>query len=323
MRFYFGFSKKIPLKWIVTAILGILAFFGLTKVHAMELSDLNYSRSFLLGNEYNISISCNVPTQSFIWSFDNPISITNDNEYIIFLYSNMFSSSTGQYSLIDYGPGAFELVRTNGSTRLCDFKDGYIICPVNKGETYDRLKLNFLNVNFPCLASTPNVYNMKFFNYAFVYTNYTANNQTTIIDNQQQIIDSQNDTNDLLNDDSTSESSSSANSFFNDFEVDDSKGITNIITAPIRFLEGLLTYNPNECSNLNFDLNMADDNISQTKALSLPCGSVLWSRVPSTVETTYTVFVWGLMAYRVLIGLVKFFNDTLNPEKDKEYWLDL
>lgn len=331
MRFYFGFSKKIPIKWIVTAILGILAFFGLTKVHALELSDLQVVRPVNLGNNFLQTINCNNSTlYDSSWTFTNSVSIDSDNYFLIFPYSTMTvaasdidSTTTWNYYLVNFRPGLFELFDSTGNSVLCESKEGYILCPTIKGRTYTFLRFNFRASGFSCSGDITSTFKLTTMVWNFIYRNPVASQNQTIIDNQQQIIDSQNDTNDLLNDDSTSESSSSANSFFNDFEIDDSKGITNIVTAPLRFLQGLLTYNPNQCSNLSFDLNMSDDNISQTKALQLPCGNILWSRVPSAVETTYSIFIWGLMAYRVLIGLLKFFNETLDPESSKEYFLDL
>ena len=79
MRFYFGFSKKIPIKWIITAILAILAFFGISKVHALEITDLNYVRQVSIDN----SLIDDSITNSRIFTFQTPFT-PSDYDYAVY-----------------------------------------------------------------------------------------------------------------------------------------------------------------------------------------------------------------------------------------------
>lgn len=358
MRFYFGFSKKIPIKWIIGAILGILAFFGLTKVHAETLSDIPIEYT---SQQYKYSNSWNSISTNF---FTLPAGSTLQIRYI------------GNFSLnADVQSGSFSQPTLFGRVYLCSDKNmtaGWsdtsgvtnvwfynTKIPCNYyGSTYTggtlwvgsyTLSPSYTNAigNFSFILSTyfNSETSVQIYNNVFSFNQFEPNyyesgsyaalveiirilssqntSNQTIINNQQQIIDSNQNINDSLNDDNTTEAGSSANDFFDDFEVQDTHGISGVITAPIVFLQNLLTYNPNSCSPLSFTLNMSDDNISQSKSLSLPCGSVLWSKAPNSVILIYDTLIWGLLGYRVLIGLNKFFNDTLNPETAKEYYLDL
>lgn len=318
MRFYFGFSKKIPIKWIIGAILGVLAFFGFTKVHALSFADLvPTGERAVFGNSFPAT-----PAKgggNILYSFNSSFTNSGHFDFLVVPYSLVFTSTPNQtYNIIDNISFTIYLVDSLGYWNPCQIENGLVLCPLVDDFTYSGIMtsfpINFAVANSQYFLSFPNSYGLL----------YNINNSSqTIIDNQQSIINSQQDINDSLNDDNTSEAGTSANDFFDDFEVQDTHGISGVITAPIVFLQNLLTYDPNSCSPLSFTLNMSDDNISQSKQLSLPCGTLLWSKAPSSVILIYDTLIWGLLGYRVLIGLNKFFNETLNPESAKEYYLDL
>lgn len=320
MRFYFGFSKKIPIKWIITAILGILAFFGFTKVHALELTDMDYvtdDTTYFTTGRYNLS-DCGSSGNGCTLSFNFSKLLNKNAEFLVVKYVLSNSTNTGlqgtyPYSeVLSYSPA---IIDENYVGTLCQVSNGYFICPIDKNKNYRNINLSFVNTGG---YSTITVYSR------FYFYNSRGNSQyNAIIEGQQQIVDSQNNINNSINDDNTSESSSSANSFFSDFDISDSKGITAVILAPINFLENLLTYSPNSCTPLTLNLNMSDDNLNQSSSISFPCGSVLWSRAPQSVVNVYYILIWGLFGYRVLIGLNKFFNDMVNPESVSEFYLDL
>lgn len=332
MRFYFGFSKRIPIKWILIAIGGILAFFGITKVSALsvdELTPVSCFNAFYYPNNgqtgYNNTFS-NINT-TFSRNFYESVKDSNV-DYYVFPYSQSSyqldtSSTIGVGNLTVFSSRmCFSSVQGSNSSDACTdclYDGGYYICPNRK----DLYTSNFtMYINTLGIRSTISIPQ-----YICGYVLSPNQNTQSIIDNNnqntQQIIDSQNNINNSINNSQVDSSSTSGGGFFDNFSVDDSRGFSSIITAPLQFLRDLLTSGAS-CSPLSFDIEMKDDNIRVSNTgLSLPCGNVLWNRVPQAIELIWVTLVWGLVGYRLLLDMVKFINNSLNPEYSKEYFLDL
>lgn len=332
MRFYFGFSKRVPFKWILIAIGAILAFFGIfNNAHALSVDELSpvacynffyrsndgvggLNTSFSgLNTDYsrNFYESINNPSiDYFVFpysqsSYQNSSNNINVGNISIFSTRMCFSSSQGTYNT-DYCSD-------------CVYNGGYYICPNAKTMYTSNFRIYVNTLQIQSTISIPQ--------YICGYK-YTGNADTnTIIDNDnsntQQIIDSQNNINNSINNSQVDSSSTSGGGFFDNFSVDDSRGFSSIITAPLQFLRDLLTSGAS-CTPLSFDIEMKDDNIMVSNTgLTLPCGNVLWNRVPQAIELIWVTLVWGLVGYRLLLDMVKFINNSLNPEYSKEYFLDL
>lgn len=325
MKFYFGVSKRIPIKWILIAIGGILAFLGFTlKANALELSDLQFKAAYNTGDNHNQTFYCNQnygsPRIYFSTNFVN-----NSDVVVVYYSSVLINGNNTSGSLNDLEVGKM-LFATDNSVSFCEDKGSYLICPVVKGKTYNSIYLEFLNNNFACnnnWSSKQYLFAQYFYGYDY---KVNASSQAIIDNNNQNaqdIIDSQQQIQDSINNSSVDSSSTSGGGFFDNFSVDDSRGFSSIIVAPLQFLRDLLT-SGSTCSPLGFDIEMKDDNIRVSNTnLSLPCGDVLWSRVPQAIELIWVTLVWGLVGYRLLIDMVKFINNSLNPEYSKEYFLDL
>ena len=125
------------------------------------------------------------------------------------------------------------------------------------------------------------------------------------------IDDTNKNLNDLKDDISNSNSSgatSDASSFFNNFTTEDNGGISSIITAPLRMINSLIS-NSGSCNDLSLKLNM----VSIEKDVSIPCGSILWSKASSSTITIYHTIVYGLAAFVILRDLYKQIEDIKNP----------
>lgn len=317
MRFYFGFSKRIPFKWIILVLAAILAFFGISyQAHALTISDLDYVKVIDVGNAGGGVIS---GTDTH-YIFSNPYTNSDGDEFLVFPYQFTYdeynTTSTGHSNDILSWTFTFE---SNQNWLLCQADNGVVICPMIKNYTYTGIYIKWAS----SLTSGSNYYLTFNSRYAYVYNSKNKQTYNTIIQQQQDIITSQNDINNSINNSQVDSSSTSGGGFFDNFSVDDSRGFSSIITAPLQFLRDLLTSN-DSCNPLSFNIEMKDDNISVSNTgLQLPCGNVLWNRVPQTIEVIWVTLVWGLVGYRLLLDMVKFINNSLNPEYSKEYFLDL
>lgn len=338
MRFYFGFSKKIPIKWILIAIGGLLAFFGIiNKAHALELSNYNHENIYYFQNGVqNVDLQFNsTSTLDFNSNlvFDNSFSNSYNNRYAFFYvssyyYSGYLNSSNFDINFNSYLSSYRVRLVTNGLWISCINQDNVIICPLSSDSNVVYTGLNFsgkysdkiLNPNGNQVISLQ----VSLASYVDIYS--TTNNQAIIDNNNQNtqaIINGQNNINSSINNSTIDSSSTNGGGFFDNFSVSDSRGFSSIIIAPIQFLRDLLTSGAS-CSPLSFSINMQDDNLSvSNNGLTLPCGDVLWSRVPQAIELIWITLIWGLVGYRLLLDMVKFVNNSLNPEYSKEYFLEL
>lgn len=148
--------------------------------------------------------------------------------------------------------------------------------------------------------------------------NTIINQNDTIINNQTEINESINDINDSLTDDDISGSLDTGNDFFDNFSIDDSRGFSAIVTAPIQFLRDLLT-SSSSCQPLSISFNPNDSVHSGSANWSVPCGDILWSKAPSSIILLWDTIIWGLLGYRILIDLFKFINKMIDPEDKSEY----
>lgn len=145
---------------------------------------------------------------------------------------------------------------------------------------------------------------------------------TTIINNQQQIINSQNQTNDILNNDNTTSATNSGSSWFSGFQIDNTKGFTSIITAPIRLIQGILN-GSSSCTNLTIPISLKHNSTTLSNEVSLPCGSILWNNVPNAAVLLYWSTIFGLFAWWVLRDMYKFIDSIRDPDNKTEFLMKL
>lgn len=126
-----------------------------------------------------------------------------------------------------------------------------------------------------------------------------------IKEEQQNTTNAVQDVNDTINNSDTSESQSTAGSFFSGFSDNDHGGLSGIITAPLGAINEMLS---NQCSPLTASY--------KGKEMSLPCGSTFWNGL-GEAKTFYNVIVGGLLCYRIILKLFVIINNLKNPENDK------
>ena len=129
-------------------------------------------------------------------------------------------------------------------------------------------------------------------------------------------IDETNDKLDNLNDslNNSNVDDNVGSSFFNDFTDEDNGGISGIIKAPLVLINSLLG-STNSCNDLSFPILSTN--------VSLPCGSLLWSKVPSDVLTIYHTIICGYLSFILLKKLYKDIEDLKNPNDSEVKTTDL
>ncbi len=96
--------------------------------------------------------------------------------------------------------------------------------------------------------------------------------------------------------------------FFGSFKLDTFNGLTGILTAPLRLINAMLTYNES-CTPLYLTIF--------NKQISFPSGCTFWEKVPDSIETIFQVLIYGPVAFYLLKSLFKDLQNIYDPNKSK------
>lgn len=129
----------------------------------------------------------------------------------------------------------------------------------------------------------------------------------------QAIADGQQQLNDTLNNDDVTGATSTAESFFDDFQSD-SHGLSGIITAPLRLIQSLSS---SSCTPLSIPLPFVNQNAT------FPCMSTVYTTHFPTFLSLYQLITTGLIGYWVLIKLFGHVKGMQDPKDDRIEVLDL
>lgn len=135
-------------------------------------------------------------------------------------------------------------------------------------------------------------------------------------DNIKDTNDRINDLDNNITDSDTSGANSKGKSFFDNFNTTDNGGISSIVSAPLRLIKGLVSSNgTNSCTDLPMNI--------MGKDVFLPCGKILWSKVPQGTLTIYYTIICGVGAYALLRALFKDIENLKNPNNSEVKTTDL
>ena len=346
MRFHIGFSKRISKKTIIF-ILGLLSmalamFFGNTEIVFADQVTINAQPGYYAYYRDNSStpiipsVTCNTNHcvysvsnyngfngYNFTYSYDlASISCSSRKADIIFnaylrntsggaLQENMnisgVTNGTAQALSMEYGGIQFKLRGVNLDRTIT-----FVTNASGSPTTQVGAAWILARVTYECITDQNAAINSAAQD---IMQNDNQNTQSIIDsfeDSTQDIINNQNDSN-------TSSSQSSANTFFNNFQFNDTRGLTSVITSPIRLLQGIIN-STDSCSDYTFSISMLG---TQTKQVSLPSGCILWNNVPQQVVLAYWIIVWAIVGYRALIDMIHFASSLRDPDKKNDYTLDL
>lgn len=135
-------------------------------------------------------------------------------------------------------------------------------------------------------------------------------------DNIKDTNDKINDLDSNITDSDTSGANSKGKSFFDKFNTTDNGGISSIVSAPLRLIKGLVSSNgTNSCTDLPMTILGKD--------VAIPCGKILWSKVPQGTLTIYYTIICGVGAYALLRALFKDIDKLKNPNNSEVKTTDL
>ena len=138
----------------------------------------------------------------------------------------------------------------------------------------------------------------------------SINDTKDAINDTKQSID---DLKDSITDSDTSGASDSAGGFFTDFE-DDDYGLSDIVTLPLTFIQGLANA---ECTDLSLPLPFVDENVE------LPCMSAIYQQYAGAFLTIYQIITFGIVGYWVCVNTLRLVNNFKNPDNDEVEVMDL
>lgn len=182
-----------------------------------------------------------------------------------------------------------------------------------------------LTINLYIRVDSGTYDNVKFFPGLLTgFTNtYVKPGEKTCTSKIDDLNDNIKDTNDKINDldnnitdSDTSGANSKGKSFFDNFNTTDNGGISSIVSAPLRLIKGLVSSNgTNSCTDLPMNI--------MGKDVFLPCGKILWSKVPQGTLTIYYTIICGVGAYALLRALFKDIENLKNPNNSEVKTTDL
>ena len=230
------------------------------------------------------------------------ISITNNN---ISRLSMNFTKSNS-FNRIVFG--------LNGSSR--DTKLTIDVSNLENDKSY-TISWNLLNnvqgsISFNDLMISDNGY----INYVKSGEKFCTSKIDDLNDNIKDTNDNIKDLDKNIKDTDTSGANGKGKNFFDNFNTTDNGGISGIISAPLRLIKGLVSSNgTNSCTDLPMTI--------MGKDVALPCGKILWSKVPQGTLTIYHTIICGFGAFAILRALFKDIEDLKNPNNSEVKTTDL
>lgn len=181
-----------------------------------------------------------------------------------------------------------------------------VTCPVN----FTNGGLKVLEVDMNGITNSWNV----FYSIGSVATFEKLDDTDKVIDSIEDNKKAVQDLNDDINNDNVDESSSSASSFFNNFDSGSTGNLTDIISLPLDFLSSL----NNSCSPINLTIPFIDTNIT------IPCMSTYLSQfLPSSLLNLIRLVINGIISYRAIASLLNFINGLKDPNNSDLEVMDL
>lgn len=251
------------------------------------------------------------------FTFDHYYGSDSRADYMIFSYTAYFkhwdSSPNPSYEVYDNEINDLQLMfriyfneNGQGNYDICEQQNNLIVCPIKPNRSYRNL---WVSVLLPGSQNTPDSHNNYYIQF-YGRTTLMKSNGQAIIDNQNQ---NHNETMSFFNDTNSTETDSTANSFFSNFTDTDHGGLSSIITAPLSTINAMLS---NQCVQPSATWKGA--------TISLPCGDMFWSREgASGLKNLLNVFYGGFVCYYAIRRLFLLIEQLKDPTNDRIEVLDL
>lgn len=157
--------------------------------------------------------------------------------------------------------------------------------------------------------------------YLMVWHYYSTDNNASTIEGliQDQIEEdkktNQNleDLNDNLTSSDTSDASSSADSFFNDFDKND-YGLADIVKIPLNFITNISSAT---CTPLSIPIPFVDTDFT------LPCMYSIYQTYFGNILSIYQTITFGMIAYYIVLDIFRMIKNFKDPNNDEIEVLEL
>lgn len=261
----------------------------------------------LIHDWYFVKLSSNLnPGITYTWVFDTwyttraTQSYYNKNVDVFLMASDTggYSGSSSAYvSNVSCRAGLTEGTTTKVSW-TCSFTP-------TKSINYLYMRLTFNNNNVPFSSFGCNKGYLTFDNAQVD----AINNQTNIIVDSTTIInDTLNDLNDTIEDTDVEDDGNDMADFINDFNLNGSSQLSDLLTIPITFIQNVLV----DSSNTDFCTTW------RNKQICLPNGSLIWGRNDITpFKTFFNILVGGFLSYKMILSFLFTSERALNPKDNK------
>lgn len=192
---------------------------------------------------------------------------------------------------------------TDGNWAFCDINGNTIMCPTNRSPSIAGIDLYY---NF----RSDHITTASFILYRGPRY-YQLIDSTSAIESQTQ---QQQQQHQEMMDSNTTQAESDASDFFGNFTVEDTGGLSAIITAPLNTIQSLLS---STCTNLVLPLPFVNQN------LTLPCMNDIYTTHFGAFFTLYQTIILAIISYRCIRSIffdIKGFSD---PDDDRIEVMDL
>lgn len=250
---------------------------------------------------------------SYVFGPDHAFSNMN---YSFLIYMGSYSSQQNLYKpIVQLNHATCDVVQNNslytGSSTY--FSNVYAVKCNNVRLDKTNVKVNIVQPNVS--ASINNIFGISsIWDFTPVYnSNSIISSIQSNTDETKKTNEKLDDLNDNITDSDTSDSQSSAGSFFEDFKSDD-YGLSDIITMPLTFIKGLSNAS---CYSLVLPLPFVDHNAT------IPCMTSIYENYFGSFLTLYQTITTGFIAYWVCVNIYRLVKNFKNPDDDKVEVMEL
>ena len=313
---------------------------GIENVSALAL-DGNYRGITEVANSgHTMALTNNYPSDT--WNFNTPYTNNLGYEYLVFSWSGYYGveqevdSTSLNYNLdVERFGITFNLLASNGYgsyNTKCEVQGNMIICPMYANAIYNQLS-TYIYYGSTYTQSDISI-RILINQYPMLYDNDTS----SITNAQHETTNAITSMNQTISDTNTTSDTSSASTFFGDYNETATDGVSAIVSMPLNIFNALTT---GSTKDLCFTL--------KGKQSCFPSGAILWNKSTrssvhvgnstltphpfsdggslstglSAFKILFNVVVSGFLGYKMLKSIMRIVNDMLNPTRDKVEVLEL
>lgn len=252
---------------------------------------------------------------NYDYTFEHDYAYTNMN-YSFLIYMGSYQTSQWIYKpIVQLNHSTCEVVQNNSLEQSNTTKSSNVYAVKCSNVRLDNTKVVVNIVQPETRADLNSIFGIsKVWDFTPVYSNSDI---TSSIDKnteeQEKTNEKLDEVDKTLKDDSTDDAKSEGSSFFEGFESDDF-GLSDIVTMPLKFIQGLSS---SVCYSLNLPLPFVNTNVT------LPCMTSIYSKYFGSFLSIYQTITTGIISYWVCVNIFRMVKNFKNPDNDEIEVMDL